>query len=103
VAEGAEHRFIRTEEGDAIIGRHLMLLGMVFHPVVAGRVCEGESRAGVAEEDAATGGQDGVVLATVGLRAFAVSGGSRRPAAGFPQEKGPSADGRLAFPDVWEP
>jgi len=42
-------------------------------------------------------------LADLALSAFAVSRGSRRPAAGFPQEKGPSADGRLAFPDVWEP
>jgi len=80
-----------------------MLLGVGLHPVVARRGCEGEFRAGVAEEDAAAGGQEGDVLATVGLWAFADSGGSRRPAAGFPQEKGPSADGRLAFPDVWEP
>ena len=104
MAEGAEHRSIPTQEGDATAGRHLMLRGVVLHPVVARRVCDdGEFRAGVADEDAVAGGQDGDVLATVGFRAFAVSRGSRRPAAGFPQEKGPSADGRLAFPDVWEP
>jgi len=81
-----------------------MLRGVVLHPVVARRVCDdGEFRAGVADEDAVAGGQDGDVLATVGLRAFAVSRGSRRPAAGFPQEKGPSADGRLTFPEVLEP
>jgi len=72
---------IRTQEGDATLGMHRMLLGVVLHPVVARRVCDGECRAGVAEEDA-VGGQDGDVLAdrqrgySPGLRQEGEGGGS---------------------------